>query len=62
VDDVSRLGKLIERLNRWLAPAAVGASVEQTTGQSASSVNAVGVKAIITEIEEPEQPADDEPR
>jgi hypothetical protein len=58
---VSRLGKLIGRFNRWLAPTAVGTSVEQTTGQSASSVNAVGVKAILTEIEEPDRPPDDEP-
>lgn len=57
---MSRLGKLIERFNRWLAPTAVGASVEQTTGQSGSSVNAVGVKAIMTEIEEPEEHREDE--
>ncbi len=49
-----RLGKLLERFNRWLAPAAVGSAVEQGQGQPAANVNAVGVKAVQSEIEEPE--------
>jgi len=55
---VSRIGKLIGRFNRWLAPAAVGSAVEQGQGQPGTTVNAVGVKAIVTELEEPEEPTD----
>lgn len=51
---MSRIGKLIERFNRWLAPSAVGGAIEQGQGQPGSNVNAVGVQAVLTEIEEPE--------
>lgn len=53
---MSGFGKLIERFNRWLAPAAVASAVEQGQGQPGTNVNAVGVKAIVTELEEPEKP------
>ena len=56
---VFRLGKLLERVNRWLGPAAVGAAVEQGQGQPGANVNAVGVKAVLTEIEEPEEQRDE---
>ena len=57
---MSRIGRLIARFNRWLAPAAVGSAVEQGQGQPGTTVNAVGVKAIVTELEEPEEPDEGE--
>lgn len=56
---MTRIGKLIERLNRWLGPTAVGAAVEQGQGQPGTNVNAVGVKSIVTEIEKPEERRDE---
>lgn len=54
-----RLGKLIERFNRWFAPTAVGSAIEQGQGQPGANVNAVGVKAVLTEIEQPEEKRDE---
>jgi hypothetical protein len=56
---MSRIGKLLARFNRWLGPAAVGTAIEQGQGQPGTNVNAVGVKAVLTEIEEPAERRDE---
>jgi hypothetical protein len=52
---MARIRRLIERFNRWLAPAAVAGGTEQTgsmAGGMSSSVNPVGVKTVLGEIEQ----------
>jgi hypothetical protein len=45
---------LVARFNRWFAPAAVAASTERSGG-SAQGPDAVGVKAVLGEIEDTDQ-------
>jgi hypothetical protein len=47
----------LARFNRWFAPAAVGASTERT-GASAQGPDAVGIKAVVGEIEDAAQQED----
>jgi hypothetical protein len=62
---MSRIGRLIKRFNRWLAPAAVAGGVEQTgsmAGGMGSSVNPLGVKTVLGEIEQETAGEEDESR
>jgi hypothetical protein len=57
--------RILERINRWLGPAAVASSVEPSGGaMGGPTVNPVGVVAVTNEIEEGapaiEEPADEE--
>ena len=51
---------LLARINRWLAPAAVASSTERSGG-TVQGPDAVGVKAVLGEIEVAEQQAQTPP-
>ena len=46
---------LLTRLNRWLQPAAVGSSVDPATS-TVQTPNAAGVKVVLGEIEDAQEP------
>jgi hypothetical protein len=51
---------LLARFNRWIAPAAVATSTERG-GASAQGPDAVGVKAVLGEIEDASKPEQKSP-